>query len=81
MIWDLVWGPVARRDLVALPMRTAERLDAAVIRFAETGRGPVTRPYPHDPRRLRLVVSDAAALLHADERTGVLYVGRVFRRT
>lgn len=80
MTWTLNWGIVARRDLLTLPWRTAERLDAAVIRFAETNRGPVTRLFPQDPRRLQLTVRGAVALLYADERTGELHVGRVYRR-
>lgn len=80
MTWTLEWGFVARRDLLTLPWRTAERLDAAVIRFAETNRGPVKRVSPSSPRQLQLVVQGAIAYLYADERSGVLYVGRVFRR-
>ena len=80
MIWTIEWGAVARRDLMNLPWRAAERLDAAIIRFAETNRGPVTRLYAPDPRRLVLTVVGAVAYLHADERSGVLFVGRVFRR-
>ena len=81
MIWHLEWHPAAIRGFHALPMRSAERLDAAVIRFAETSRGPVTRLYPHHPRLLQLVVPGAIALLYADERAGVLRVGRVFARS
>jgi uncharacterized protein YbjT (DUF2867 family) len=61
-------------------MPTAQALDAAILRFAQTGRGPVVRPFPHDPRRLRLVVTGALAFMHADEQTGVLYVGRIYER-
>lgn len=81
MIWAIEWGVVARRDLLNLPWRTAERLDAAVIRYAETSLGPVMRLYPTDPRRLVLTVVGAVAYLHADERTGVVFVGRVFQRS
>jgi hypothetical protein len=80
MSWTIDWGVVARRDLLELPRSVAERLDAAVIRFAQTDRGPVTRLYSHDPRRLQLVVTGAIAYMHADERSGVLHIGRVFRR-
>lgn len=68
MSWTIDWGVVARRDLLELPRSVAERLDAAVIR------------YPHDPRRVQLVVTGAIAYMHADERSGVLHIGRVFRR-
>ena len=63
-----------------MPMRTAERLDAAVIGFSQTGRGPVMRVSPHDPRKLVLTVRGAVAYLYADESTGVLHVGRMYAR-
>jgi hypothetical protein len=81
MSWTLEWSFVAgRHDLLSLPRSTAERLDAAVIRFAQTNRGPVERVAPHDPRRLRLVVPGAIAYMFADYESGILLVGRVFRR-
>jgi hypothetical protein len=81
MTWTIQWSFVAeRRDLLALPMHTAERLDAAVLRFAETNRGPVSRVSPHDPRRLQLVVPGAIAYLFADHDSGILLVSRVFQR-
>ena len=81
MTWTIEWSVVAaRHDLLELPRRTAEALDAAVIRFAQTGRGPVKRISPHDPRRLQIVVPDAVANIFADPESGVLLVGRVFRR-
>lgn len=81
MIWTIRWSFVAaRRDLLALPMPTAERLDAAVLRFGQTNRGPVSRVSPHDPRRLQLVVPGAVAYLFADPDSGILLVSRVFQR-
>lgn len=80
MTWTLDWHPAARRDLLELPMRTAERLDAAVIKFAATNRGPVFRASEHDPRQLKLVVTGAVALMNADPISGMLLVTRVFRR-
>lgn len=80
MIWEIEWGPVVYRDVLRIPWRTAGDLCAAIIRFAETGRGPAEHPYPHDPRRVRFVVPGAVAFAHADERTGVLYVSRLYRR-
>ncbi len=81
MIWRIEWGFVAERDLLRLPMRTAERLDAAIIVFARTGRGSVKRVVPTDPRRLKLTIPGAVALMYADEYDGVLTVGRVFGRS
>ncbi len=81
MTWTITWSFVAERhDLLALPRHTAEQLDAAVIRFAETSRGPVQRVSPHDHRRLQLVVPGAIAYLFADFDSGILLVSRVFRR-
>jgi hypothetical protein len=81
MTWEIEWGPVATRDLLSLRQRSvAERIDAAILRFAVTSRGPVERVYPDTDRCLRLVVSGAVALLDADPTTGILYVGRIFPR-
>lgn len=80
MSWTLVWHPAALHGFNALPMRTAERLDAAVICFAATNRGPVTRANPHDPRQLKLVVPGAVALINAEPTSSTLLVIRVFRR-
>jgi hypothetical protein len=81
MTWTIEWSFVAEhRDLPALRWHAAERLDAAVIRFAQTNRGPVQRVSPHDPRRLELVVPGAVAYLFADYDSGILLVSRVFSR-
>jgi len=81
MTWTIRWSFVAERhDLLTLPWRTAERLDATVLRFAQTSRGPVSRVSPHDPRRLQLVVPGAIAYLFADHESGILLVSRVFQR-
>lgn len=80
MSWTLTWHPASLPGFYALPMRTAERLDAAVIHFATTGNGPVTRATAHDPRQLKLVVRGAVALLHADPSSGTLLVIAVFER-
>lgn len=81
MTWTVEWGPVFRRvDFPALSMRAAERLCAAILQFAQTGRGPVIQLFQDDPRRLKVVVPGAVAYMFADERTGILHVGRAFRR-
>jgi hypothetical protein len=78
-IWILDWHFVAKADLRAIPWPLAASVDAAVIRFAETGEGVVARVAPTDPRRLALRVPGAVALLYADETTQILRVARVFR--
>lgn len=80
MIWVLEWGPVVYRDVKHLSPRTASELCAAVMHFAETGRGPVLQASEHDPRQLKLIVPGGVALLNADPRSGVLLVTRMFRR-
>jgi hypothetical protein len=80
MTWRLEWSIVAERDLRELPWRTAARLDAAVMRYAATGRGSITRIEPADPHRLRLRVDGAEARLFLDANERAIYVARVFRR-
>jgi hypothetical protein len=81
MMWELDWHFVAERDLRSIPsVDAATRLDAAILHFAATNRGPVRRVVPQDPKRLRLEVPGAVALLYADADTGILVVWRVFRR-
>lgn len=80
MTWSLAWHEVAVRDLRAMHWRAAAAIDAAVMRFAATGRGEVARLSPTDPRRLRLRASGVEALLFADLDERRLHVVRVFRR-
>jgi hypothetical protein len=80
MKWTLEWGPVVHQDVLHIHWRTAGRLCAAILQFAETNRGPVTRASPNDPRRLKLAVPGAVALMNADPRTGILLVTRAFPR-
>lgn len=77
--WELDWHPVAEADLRRIPWQLAARVDAAVMRYAATGEGPVGRAVPTDPRRLWLRVPGAIAILYADERTRTLMISRVFR--
>lgn len=79
MIWGLDWHVVARRDLLNMPWRTAARIDAAVMLFAETGRGDVRQLAPPDPRRLVLSVRGASALLYLDLERRTILIGRVLR--
>jgi hypothetical protein len=80
MIWLLKWGPVAIEDVRHIAPEPARRICAAVMRFAETEEGPVSRVHPHDERRLKLIVPGAIAYLTADEQTGILHVERLFAR-
>lgn len=80
MSWAVEWHHAAIHGFLWLPMRTAERLARAVLRFAETSQGPVQRVSPLDHRRLMLTVPGAIAFLFLDEEEGVIRVGRVLRR-
>lgn len=80
MSWEVDWGPLANRDVLWIPWRTAARLCAEVVRFAETGQGPVQRVSAHDPARLQLVVPGAIAYLYLDFDAGVVRVQRMFSR-
>jgi hypothetical protein len=78
MSLEIEWHPVARQDLLAIPWRAAARVDAAIMHFAATGQGHIKRISPTDPRKLRLFVSGAVALLFVDITTRTVHVGRVF---
>ncbi len=80
MIWSWTWHAAALRGLHTLHPWTAARLDAAILAFAETGRGPAHQLNPPDPRRLVLLVEGAGAVLHLDPETSTLSVMRAFRR-
>jgi hypothetical protein len=63
-----------------LPRDAAERICAALIRFAATGEGDIERISLTDPRRLRLHVPGAVAVLYLDLNARIVHVGRVFAR-
>lgn len=81
MSWELDWGPLANTDVRRIHPEPAARLCAAVMLFARTRRGPVTRLSPHDPRLLELVVPGAVAYLFLDVDAGMVRVQRMFRRS
>ncbi len=76
--WDYVAEKVDLRNIV--PRSAAERLCAAIDRFAATGEGDVRRISPTDPRRVRLYVPGAVAMLYLDLDARIVHVGRVFGR-
>ena len=41
--WGINWGPVARTALLNMPWNHAERVDAAVLRYAATGKGDTSK--------------------------------------
>lgn len=81
MSWTHDYHPAARWGLLnKLPLHAAERLDAAIIEFARSGRGSVTRIEPDDPNAYRLRVEGAVADLFIDARARTILVTRVYRR-
>ncbi|MFO0586304.1 MAG: hypothetical protein U0441_02130 [Polyangiaceae bacterium] len=80
MSWALTWHPAALHGFYELHPWTAAQLDAAILAFAETGRGPVQRVSSQDPRRLVLLVAGAGAFLYLDVDARSVMVGHVFRR-
>jgi hypothetical protein len=80
MSWGLDWGPLADADVRRIHPEPAARLCAAVMLFARTRRGPVTRLSPHDPRQLQLLVAGAVAYLFLDVDAGKVRVQRMFAR-
>jgi len=71
----LEWHPVAIHDLREIHWRAGARIDAAVMRFAETGEGTIERS-PTDPRRIRLRVRGAVALIFVAH--DAIHVARIF---
>lgn len=76
--WDHVAEKVDLKNIV--PRSAVERLCAAIDRFAATGEGDIRRISPTDPRRVRLYVPGAVAMLYLDLDARIVHVGRVFGR-
>ncbi len=79
MTWHVRWSEPAERMLLQIPWREAARVDAAVQRFARTGRGEVVRLRVDDAVTLRLRVAPYGVRLTLDRIDGVLTVWSVYR--
>ena len=77
---EILWTPAALWSLRAMPLRDAARVDAAVLHYARTGQGELTRVYAGDPRALRLRVHPYTIRLFLDPQSGVLTVCWVYRQ-
>jgi mRNA-degrading endonuclease RelE of RelBE toxin-antitoxin system len=76
MRFEIIWHPVAERQLKDLGWHPSESVDAAVIRFAETQRGDVELVPPY--YRLRVGMYRVRFTLDHETRTmNVLLVYRV----
>lgn len=76
--WRLKWERGAVTMLRALPWREGQRVDAAVLRFAESGVGCVD-VIPGDPRGFRLRVPPYVVRLEADTEARMLRIFAVFK--
>jgi mRNA-degrading endonuclease RelE of RelBE toxin-antitoxin system len=79
MTWRIQWSPLAARRLRELPWRDATRVDAAVLRFAESGDGQVVRIPSDDPVTLRLRVPPYFIRFTLDPFSGVMHIWTVYR--
>ena len=74
------WSVSAERVLKSIPRRDAERVDAAVLRFAETAQGTVERLPTEPDVTVRLHVIRYVAVLTLDRSDATLWVGWLYRR-
>jgi hypothetical protein len=78
MTWTLTWSWVAEhRDILELERHAAERMDAALLHLAETGRGPLEQA---EANIYRLRVRGAVAILFLDRAARSVLVKRIYRR-
>lgn len=81
-VWQLSWSVIAEDALRKIPWRDAARVDAAMIRFAQTGKGDVER-IADDPTGAWIRIGSYKARVvfdRQDKRISVLYVWRTISR-
>ena len=76
--WRLAWSFAAEVGLRAIPWRDAARIDAAVMRFAATGKGDFER-IRNDPTGAWLYVDCYKVRLILDRRDRVISVLYLWR--
>ena len=79
MTYAIAWSSPATLALRAMPWRDAERVDAAVQRYAATGQGNQFRYERDEPLSLRLEVQPYVVRLSVDTRERVIRVWYVYR--
>lgn len=77
MTWGIEWSRAARASLLSIPMRYAERVDAAIVRYAATGRGNVAR-VDESLANIRLFVPPYVAYVSLDFENRVMWVRNVY---
>ena len=74
MSWQVRWSNVCDNDVRRMHWRLATRICAAVLKYAETGRGTIER----ESGGYRIRVNGAVALAHLDVTTRTIDVRRIF---
>ncbi|MFO0755882.1 MAG: hypothetical protein U0359_05300 [Byssovorax sp.] len=78
MTWQIQWSVPAERTLKALHWRIAARIDAAILRFAESGEGDVFRRAEDTAVTVRLRVETRGVLITHDRATGSLTIWSIY---
>ena len=78
MTWGILWGPPAKRALLSMPRKHAERVAAAVTRFAETGEGGIV-PDMGPAMVRRLHVDGYRVLMSLDPHARRIWVKMIYR--
>lgn len=81
MSWTLVWARPALKDLKKLDPPKARRVREALIRFAETGQGDITKLTDVRPPEWRQRVGDQRVFFRFDPSRKELLVLRVRPRS
>lgn len=79
MKWHIRWSYPGERTLLQIPWREASRVDAAIMRFAETGAGDIVRLRTDDAVTLRLRVAPYGVRFTLDRVSGVLTVWSIYK--
>ncbi len=77
--WNVAWFSQAEEDLRNIHWDTAGRIDAALMRLAETGEGTLRKVVIHDRVWSALLLWPYAALVTRDKATRTILVWRVVR--
>jgi hypothetical protein len=80
MTYRIAWSSPATQALRAIPWRQAERVDAAVLRFAATGEGSRFRYETDAPLSWRLDVPPYVVRLSVDAREPLIRVWYIYRQ-
>jgi len=77
--WNVAWSSQAEADLRNIHWDTAGRIDASLMRLAETGEGTLRKVVLHDQVWSALLLWPYAALVTRDKAARTILVWRVVR--